>query len=133
LGWLSLRWSRWWKKNLTATSFVAFNWTSRINFDFARCICGTRWWSDAVLNLRCHRHKGLFNVSRILCRCFKEWNSQLIGIFLKYKKKYTFCHFMTFLFIISLSDMWYYFENTHGCRGCVDDFLCRQITFVAYK
>lgn len=72
--------------NLTASALIAFNWTSRVDLDFACGVCGTRWWADAVLNLRCHCHKGLLNVGRILGRCLEEWNSELVGVFLKYKK-----------------------------------------------
>lgn len=109
--------------HLTATAFVAFNWTSRVDFDFARGVCGTRWWANAVLDLRCHCHKGLLNIGRVLGWCLKEWNSELVGVFLQEANRV--CCRRNFNEFINL--------KTHRSRGRVDDFLCRQITFVAYK
>lgn len=74
-------------QNLTASTLIAFNWTSRINLNFALRVGCTRWWSDAVLDLRCHCHKGLFNVGRVLGRCLEEWYSELIGVFLRRRQQ----------------------------------------------
>lgn len=69
--------------NLAATTLVTLDGTSRVDLDFAGGVCGTRRWADAILDLRCHCHKGLLNVGRILGRCLEEWDSELIGVFLK--------------------------------------------------
>jgi hypothetical protein len=72
--------------NLTASTLVALNWTSRINLNFALRIGCTRWGPDTVLDLRRHCHKGLLDIGRVLGRCLEEWNSELIGVFLQREK-----------------------------------------------
>lgn len=52
--------------DLAASTLIAFNWTSRVNLHFALRVGGTRRWSDAVLDLRRHCHKGLLDVRRVL-------------------------------------------------------------------
>jgi hypothetical protein len=84
--------------NLTASTLIAFNRTSRINVDFSPGFCGgTRWWANAILDLRCHCHEGLFDICRVLGGCLEEWNSELVGVFLKKQHKicYLFNHVKT--------------------------------------
>src|SRR5690349_930988 len=71
--------------SLAAASFIALNWTACVNLNFALRVCCARWWPNAILDLRCHCHKGLLNVGRVFSGCLKEWNSELIGVFLKIK------------------------------------------------
>lgn len=52
--------------DLTATTLIAFNWTSCVDFHFALRVGGTGWRSDAVLYFRGHCHEGLLDVGRIL-------------------------------------------------------------------
>lgn len=65
-----------------APGLVAFNWTTLINFHLAGCFGCTGWWSDAVLNFGCHGHECLFDIGCILGRCLKEWDAQLLRVFL---------------------------------------------------
>lgn len=65
-----------------APRFGVFNRTTLIDFHFASRFSCTRRWSNTILNFGSHSHESLFNISCIFGGCLKEWNSQLIGIFL---------------------------------------------------
>lgn len=109
------------RADLAASAFVAFDWTSRVDLHFARGVCGARRWPDAILDFCCHCHKGLLDVGCVLGRCLEERDSELIGVFLKQREIHEptrALHLLSF---------------PYRSRGCVDDFLCRQITFVAYE
>ena len=59
-----------------------------IDFKLAALIAGrARWRSHSAFDFGGHCHEGLLNVHRVFGRCFKEWNAELISIFLFEKKK----------------------------------------------
>lgn len=65
----------WWLDWFALRSYINTCWR------FTRW-CWMSWWHTR-LDLRCHGHKCLFDIRRILSRCFQEWNTQWIGIFLR--------------------------------------------------
>lgn len=69
-----------------ASRFGVFNRTTLIDFHFASRFVATWRWSNAILDFGSHGHECLFNVSCIFGGCLKEWNAQLIGIFLIWKE-----------------------------------------------
>lgn len=67
---------------LAATRFGILNRTSLIDFNIAGRCSGIRWWSNTILNFGRHSHESLLHIAGILGRCFKEWNAQIVGVFL---------------------------------------------------
>lgn len=70
-----------------APRFGVFDRTTLIDFHFTSRFSCTRRWSNTILNFGSHSHESLFDISCIFGGCLKEWNAQLIGIFLYYEIK----------------------------------------------
>lgn len=66
-----------------APRFGVLNRTTLIDFHFACRFSCTRRWSNTILDFGSHSHESLLNVSCIFGGCLKEWNSQLISVFLQ--------------------------------------------------
>lgn len=71
-----------------ASRLRRFDWTSMLYFHFVCWIArSARGWAHSEFDFSSHCHKSLFDIHRILGRCFQKWYAQLIRIFL-FKRKH---------------------------------------------
>lgn len=117
------------RNRLAAPRFGILNRTSLIDFNFAGRFSGTRWWSNAILNFGGHSHESLLHIAGILGRCFKEWNAQVVGVFLCGKKN------VNIIIALDISKkrkrIWIWIDFAYRSRGVIDNFFRGQIRLVA--
>lgn len=65
--------------NLAATRLVVFHRLT-VDVDAGCGASSARRWPDAVLNFGGHGHECLFHIGRVLRRCLKEGDAQLVGV-----------------------------------------------------